>query len=248
MNKVRTIVLTGAALLALGVGLGSCSGTPPVGYVPVTGEGASLSDFPLAIDVQNHRGSVLIRVDPDVHQPTVIAVAEGVSGMATHAEWAAASLALDEGRPVLRVLSMPGAEGGADTPVEIRITVPSCGGVRVVNNDGPVMLKGVGGAIEVQNSLSARGGDAIVLETTRGLTDPVLLVADMGNVRVNVGPASQCSLIASAPEGTVIVDGGNAAVWNAKYEKRVWTGTVNAGTSEFRITANSGDVMFRIVW
>jgi hypothetical protein len=244
MNKPRTPLAGPLVTLVAGL-LVSCGSLPQAGVVPIAGLDAGLGELPPAVDIQNHRGSVTLVVDPKARGPMITAVPRTTGALEKEVRWTAASMSMDNGRPVLRVLSTPEDTGAPDVPVALSVTIPSCGGVRIHNNGGPVVLRGVGGAIEVQTSLSADDlieKQAIFLETDQPLTGPVLLRADRGDIEVRMPRASAGQIFASAPGGTVAVDGARAELRSVHYAGGTYIGTLNAGQNEQRISTERGDV------
>jgi len=215
---------------------------PQVGDVAIEGmDQAGVMDAPPAVDIQNHRGSVTVMVSPQVDSPRVTALVHRDGKVEADVRWTAASMAMDNGRPVLRVLST--AEGAEDVPVDIRVILPACGGVRVQNDGGPVTLLDVAGAIEVHNSLDAADGRSIFIETWEDLTAPMLLRSERGNVEVRMGRDSAGQLTASSQTERVTVDTGAAKTASVKLTGRSWIGTINGGASDQRIDVENGSVL-----
>ncbi len=244
MNKIRTLGFLAITALVT-AGLGGCAGGPPTGSIPIDIGESFEAQTPWAIDVQNHRGSVFLTVNPDATGPSVIALDRTGSVSTPDVRWTAASAAMDNDRPVLRVLSTP-QDSDDQTWVELRIVVPSCGGVRVVNDGGAVTLRGVSGAIEVQNSLTANEGEAIRVETAQTLSAPVLLQSERGSIQLRMGHTSMGHLTVSAPNGRVTVDGAYAKVRQVQAQRGAWSGVINGGENDLRINAQNGDVIVRV--
>ncbi|HYE60520.1 MAG TPA: hypothetical protein VD997_00865 [Phycisphaerales bacterium] len=240
------LLLVAAAALLTGCQDQLRDAVPTVGVVPIEGVETAAQGLPPAIDVQNHRGSVTIIVDPAAPGPSVSALPHVSGPVDATIRWTAAALQEDNGRPVLRVLSSPEETGAPDAPVNITITVPECGGVRVRNDGGPVTLRNVAGAIEVHTGLGANDGRAIDIETMEPLTDPILLRAERGSVHLLMGRGSAGNLNATTQRGLVQFDGGRAKVGNVKLSKSEWSGTINAGASDQRIDVERGDVFVRV--
>jgi hypothetical protein len=231
-----------------GVGQSGCvrqiQWLPQVGDVAIEGmDQAGVMDTPPAVDIQNHRGSVTVIVSPHVDVPRVTALVHQSGDVAPEVRWTAASMAMDNGRPVLRVLSTAEETGAGDMPVDIRVILPACGGVRVQNDGGPVTLQDVAGAIEVHNSLNAVDGRSIFVETWQDLTAPMLLRSERGNVEVRMGRDSAGQLSASTQTGRMTVDTGGAKTSGVKLTGRSWSGTINGGASDQRIDVENGNVL-----
>jgi hypothetical protein len=243
MNKARTSCIVLALIACL---LPACSQMPQVGVVPITGlENPLPPEAAPAVDIQNHRGTVTVIVDPKAPGPDVRAVARG-AGSPAEVRWTAATMDMDNGLPVLRVLSTPEDTGAPDGPVDITVTMPAVGGVRVKNDGGPVVLRDVRGAIEVHSSLEAPDGDAIYIETRHALTEPLLLNAQAGGIVLRMGQGSAGQLIANTDAGRVIVDAAKAKITGARMERGIYTATINEGEHEHRLTTQTGDVTVTI--
>jgi hypothetical protein len=251
MNRIRTLtrgMVFGLGALWVGLGLCGCvrqiQWLPQVGEVTIEGlDRANSMEAPPALDIQNHRGSVTVIVSPYAKAPRVTALAHQTGAVDANVRWTAASMENDNGRPVLRVLSTPEATGAPDVPVDLRIIVPSCGGVRVQNDGGPVVLQDVSGAIEVRNGLHASDGRSIFIETASALTDPMLLRSESGNVEVRMGRGSAGHITASTQSGRVTVDTGASKTAGVKLTGTSWSGTLNGGASDQRIDVERGDVL-----
>lgn len=138
---------------------------------------------PLALDIENRSGSVTVRVDPKLTKPLVLArPASGDAATHDGQPWAAAELAQQDDRWVLRVIAGGAETPESTTPVILTVRVPSCEGIRVKNAGGPVSLREVGGAITVTNTdLGARTAD-VEVRTRRDLDSPVTLTTTGGDI------------------------------------------------------------------
>ncbi len=241
MNRPRT---AGLPLLLLAcLLLPACANLPQVGVVPVTGLDTPIPEGTApALDIHNHRGSVTVVVDPKALGPDVRAVPRSGHPIEQEVRWTAASMSLDSGLPVLRILSTPQDTGAPDTPVDITVTLPAVGGVRVRNEDGLVTLRDVRGAIEVHSSLPFNDGPAIFIQTRHAITAPMLLISQAGGIEVRMGRGSAGQIVASAEQGTVTVDAARAETKNVRVEKGVYTATLNDGEHEHRISTQAGNV------
>jgi len=232
-----TLCLTLGAILPF---LGACSATKRADVVPIV-ESEAPAEGPLALDIDNHRGSVTVVVNPKLKGPQITAVVRE-RGTKSSERWAAASMANDAGRPVLRVLSSP-PESGPAPHVDIVIKVPTCAGIRVRSDDGQITLRGVGGAIDAQTSIGGHSPTAILVTTNTPLHDPVLLHAQRGGIELRMAQSSAGQLRAEAPAGGVEVDAATADLRDVRFTRQTWTGTLNAGTSDMRLTADDGDIL-----
>jgi hypothetical protein len=218
-----------------------CGGTPK-GFVPIN-RTETLAEGPLAVDVQNHRGSVTVIVNPGLEEPKVTAIPRGKK--AGSGEWSAASMVMDAGRPVLRVLTAP-PEAGEAPIVDIKIQVPDCSGARIRTDDGIITLKGVRGAIDAQTSHGAKNANVIFVSTMADLQDPILLRAERGGIEVRMGKESAGRLQAEAPNGQVEMDAATSELRDVRYTRQTWTGTLNNGKADFRMSANDGNIVVMV--
>ncbi|MDX2115349.1 MAG: hypothetical protein SFZ24_06975 [Planctomycetota bacterium] len=189
MDKFLTRRTAGALLgaVALALPLGGCGSSQTHEYAfdvpPTVGM--------LAVDVQNYRGSVEIRVDDRVQQAQVVGVVHGNASMGKDAQEAArravveARLVEEGARATLVVRTATPLENRGDHEVDLEVRVPRCEGVRVENQGGNVILVGTGGATLVEN----RQG-VIELRTTQPMVDPVTLVNVDGSIYYQVPPGS----------------------------------------------------------
>jgi hypothetical protein len=245
MNKYQTTRTVTRSIMALAMItlFGGCASTRPSDRVPIVASDTP-AQGPLALDIDNHKGSVTVEVVHGLKEPHVTAVVRGRESTATE-HWAAASLASDAGRPVLRVLSAPPVSG-PDPLVDIVVRVPDCAGIRVRSDEGQIILRGVGGAIDAQTSIGGRDALAIVVTTDTPLTDPVLLHAQRGGIELRVPRQSTGLLRADSPVGSVNVDAAAAELRDVRYTRQVWTGELNAGKADMRLTADDGDILVMV--
>jgi hypothetical protein len=234
--------LVGTILLALIALFGTGCGGTPTGFVPINGAEA-MTEGPLAVDIQNHRGDVTVIVNPKLSEPKVTAISRGKK--AGSGDWSAASLVMDAGHPVLRVLTAA-PESGEAPRVDIKVQVPDCSGARVRTDDGIITLRGVRGAIDAQTSLAAKNLNAIYVQTTADLQDPILLRAERGGIELRMGHGSAGRLQAESPNGAVEMDAAEGELRDVRYTRQTWTGTLNNGRSDFRMTANDGHVVVMV--
>jgi hypothetical protein len=246
MNTNQTNVVARLACLVLsGLALAmfqGCSSHKPSGNITIN-QSDPPAEGPLALDIENHRGSVTVIVNPKLKEPVVTATSHGQRDSAV-SQWTAASLANDAGRPVLRVLS---AAPGADPApiVDITVRVPDCAGARVHTDDGQIRLHGVRGAIDAQTSLASRGLNAIFITTQAPLKEPMLLHADRGAIEVRMGTGS-AGRIQATSFGTVSVDSMMGDLRDVQVTRQAWTGTLNNGAADMRLKADDGNIVVSV--
>ena len=248
MNTNRTCVSLTAIISFLAILMWmvtGCASRTPTGHVVVSGSEAVITGAP-AIDVENHNGSVTIIVDPTQPRPEVIAIPRGDS-RSDPSHWTAASMVDDAGHQVLRVLSSDQSEGANARPIDMVIRLPSCGGVRVRNQGGIVVLTNVAGAIDVDNTLTRGDVRSIYLVTNQPLNSPVILRTNRGDVEARVPVGSSGRIEASAPRGRVAVRGIEAPIHDVRLTHEFWTGILNNASNDIRITSDAGNVSLSIM-
>lgn len=234
MPRTAPLVLLAAVAL-----LGGCANAPK-GLVSIRrgmpGE-TRLAAAP-AIDIQNTLGSVIVRVDPRVTEPRVQAsLIESKTG--AKAEWAAAELSSDQGRAVLRVLSVP-THADAAKPTSIIVTVPGCSGIRVRNAGGGVLLDGVSGAIQVENGGPGRRGGSIIVTTPGTITDHVALETTEGDITLSMGRGSGGSISATATHGQPSFNSRSERLEQVHFEGPTWKGVLNRGDNPITLRTGRG--------
>lgn len=244
------LLLTPLALLAGCQNLGGLHRNVPIAGLVSAVDPAS----PLAVDVQNRKGTVRVLAEPRLRQPQVRAIRIAPADERTRRDKraapapgpvdtvAAAQLITVDGRAVLRVLADQPFENYADWATQIEIRVPRCNGVRVRNTDGPVELVNVEGAIDVDNGAGNGSGGHITLRTDRPLSDPVLLATPRGDIRAVFGHGSALAVDAQTQYGSVNVDARRQTVDGALARRLRWQGTVNQGSAPARLSTGNGSI------
>lgn len=244
-----TGALAGLMGVAMVAGTGGCQMNRKARAVPLTGieETASLASAPLAVDVENQSGTVLVRVDPKVKTPTVTArPADGRRIKKTDQPWATAALAAQDERRVLRVVAGE-AEGAPAEAIIVTVVVPSCDGVRVKNAGGPVTLEGVGGAVSVANADMGERTARITVDTTRDLTLPVSLISTGGDVRCTAGLGTAGRVTLNAPNGHTEMRAKFATrVGGGQNQGTTWTATFGQSDNTITLTADHGNAVIEL--
>lgn len=210
----------------------------------------------LALDIQNDRGLVEVIVDRLRTDATIEWRAFPADGRpmkplpdaAANAErgLVAWDMAEDGAMPVLRVLAIQPTGGNASSPVRLRVTLPSCAGVRVRNSGGAVTLRGVSGAIDVNNGYGGGPGGFVNVTTAGAARHPITLLTTEGDIRLDVGPGSTGKIEASAAGGRVRVDASGAHLMDAKAGNREYVGTLGGENAiEIHTARGSVELMVR---
>lgn len=238
-------------VLALTVALAGCRGASKLD-VPIDGPAIEAGLNP-AIDVRNFHGSVRILVDRRFSVPSVQATLKPAHPEAPRGDdlsavcFIAAETVLQDGRAILRVLSETTLADPGHATADILVRVPDCGGVLVHNAGGLVELRGVAGAVTVENGTGNRSGGRVELRTGHPLNAPVRLSTTTGAVHLQVVPASRgkFDLTAAAGRAEFDVRGGEVATEVVLPDRII--ATLNGGTNPVVLRSGSGPVRARII-
>lgn len=223
--------------------------TPGADMVKVDADAPYVPGSPVAIDIENPGGDVLVVVDAALTMPQIRATSMHEGDNQGAAPWAAATLApsgvaATQAAPILRVLAADVSGAKHRTSLEVR--VPACAGVRVRNQDGAVTLQGVGGAIDVQNGSPLSPGGSITLLTDATLDAPLLLETASGPIRVEFPASSRLNVDASSRNGAVTVQATGVRLGQVSATKQSWSAAINGGDAPARISTESGDITLRL--
>lgn len=239
------VAITVLGLLALQAG--GCASQS----APVTISGIELLERSpaLAIDVENERGAVLVTVNHNLKAPRVTANAGTLRGEPVAnfegGKWASADLQETDGRAVLKVRSLP--EEGPQHWVQITVDVPACEGVRIKNSDGAIEVRGVNGAISIENGGAGKPGGRVFVETAKPNTSPISITTATGDIEL---------VLPTDSTGDVELISGNRALaamvaWtgqvnNSSIRPGLYTGNLNWGTNPIRLKAAEGQVRLHV--
>jgi hypothetical protein len=230
-------LLTAACALLLG----GCGTTRSFDYEldhPLLAQG-------MAIDVRNFRGSVDVRVDPNLDTILVETrlhvsphvVREDVDEVLDAID-VSAEVVEQERFAVLQVRSTTARPLADDHAVQLLITMPRCDGVYIENAYGLVELVNVRGAIRVSNHKGA-----IEVRTKHQMSDPVTLTAVDGSIWYQIPAGSAGHLDLESMEGEVRfadkVQGTNQV---HDVSLTTFDATLNGGTSPILARTNKGNI------
>ncbi len=193
---------------------------------------------PLAVDVDNAFGSVTVEVHPGRHPAPIVAAtyrwtadkAGPVWNRATPPADVRAAITRDEsGFAVLTITAAPREGAPADTAVDLVIETPTCDGLEIESDGGPVVAVGVAGAITIDNGRGFGPGGRIEVRTNKPVEGPVALLTTRGRVAAVVPPTSRFAADLRTDEGV--------AAFSTKYGE---TGRVQAGLGRYEATYNNG--------
>ncbi len=198
-----------------------------------------------AVDVENFRGDVTIRVNPAAKGPDVDSSLR--AGSETHNDQqkdiasAVAVTAVVEDRtgvPTLVVRSVS-QRGGTDHFTNIDIELPGCDGVRVKTGGGEVVVVGARGAMTIDN-----GDGPIEIRTNQPLTAPMLLTARNGSVYYQAPLTSTGQFDAKTEDGKVMWRASEPSALSTpvRIGGKTMTATLNQGTNPVAIHTDNGDI------
>ncbi|MCC6971273.1 MAG: hypothetical protein IT434_13745 [Phycisphaerales bacterium] len=241
-------------LATLTLALSGCSSQPRASRVEISGSSLA-SSGPLAVDVDNHAGDVKIEVDPKLSEPIVEAFAFDQASAPNEPDktgkvgpWVGASRKVMEGGTVLSVISVR----NPDFPraVDIRIRVPSCAGVRVVNGGGNVIVKGVTGAVDIKNdAVQGRWSNLagrVDVTTAGAVSGPIRLESSVGDVELMCGGDSDLAFEGKADKGQVRVLAGKTRLgWLYRDPGQV-SGVLKNGTYHVQLLSHAGNSILKL--
>jgi hypothetical protein len=238
-----------AALIGLAsLGLGGCKSAPPV---TVSGLDALERSPSVALDVENPRGSVLVYVDNEETQPRVIARGGSRTGEPTANYdgnlWVTAAITETDGRAVLTVRPTERTPDIKDHWVQVIVVLPSCDGVRIKNSEGLVDVRGVSGAVQIDNGGAGLPGGAVKFEAGKPITAPVSISTASGNIDL---------IFPTGTAGTIELLSGNGmlaniSAWTGQLEHSVhkpgsFKGVLNRGANKVNVKTNEGQIDMRV--
>jgi len=199
----------------------------------------------LAVDVENFGGNVDVVVDPDIEYACVkYALASdglfqceedreaGYQRMAVTAE-----IVEQDGGAVLMARSVTDDPSNPDHRAHIRIVVPRCDGVRVVNQLGDVELVNVSGAVEVENRFGS-----VELRTETPMIWPVTITTVEGNIYYQVPPGSTGYFDLMSLDGEASYKDEVGGTESLRSTAKHSTARLNGGSNQIVCRTNAGNV------
>lgn len=244
-----------SVLATLSLTLSGCNSSPRANRVEISGSMLA-SSGPLAVDVDNHAGDVWIVVDPKLTEPVVEAYAFDQASAPNEPDktgkvgpWVGASRKVSEGGTVLSVISVRNPE--YPRAVDVRIHVPSCAGVRVVNGGGNVIVKGVTGAVDIKNDAVegrwAKLAGHVEVTTAGAVSGPIRLESSVGDVELTCGGDSDMAFEGKADgKGQVRVIAGKTRLgWLYRDPGQV-SGVLKNGTYHVQLLTHAGNSVLKL--
>ena len=232
-----------AGLLALAL-LAGCRGVAKI-QVTITGEPITAETRP-AVDVRNWRGSVTIVADSSIERATVHAKAlPRVKGSPKGDELAAqtfvaAESTVQDGRATLRVVAESRLADPDVAEARLVIRVPSCGGVMVQNAGGVIEVRGIGGAVTIENGTGNRAGGRVIVRTDQVMREPVSITTSNGKVHYQVPPGSSGQFDLRSDDGTAVMYAMSGSLTVRSAGPNYFQGTLNGGENPVVIRTGRG--------
>ncbi len=198
-----------------------------------------------AVDVSNFRGSVDIRVKPwvkDIGVSYDVLGDAGVKDADGEAARAAVTVHAEMDRtgelPVLVVRTGSAREVG-DHSVRLRIEMPACSGVRVINHGGEVRVWNTSGAVQVEND-----GGAVEVKTAHAISAPYALSTTGASIYLRAARDSSASVDALSEGGRVVWDAADSSTRVTAFRAAAGKLTVgvNEGAHAVLLRTSGGDI------
>lgn len=199
----------------------------------------------LAVDIENYRGSVEVRVDPRLSEAQVEGYVYGAAF--TGDEEADAEVArsvtldsfIEETAPGIGTLRVRTTTPDTNPlhAVALRVYVPRCDGVRVVNRGGLVEIVGTDGPVEIDN----HSGDVEFRTNQPMVHDASVLVVD-GTVYFQVPPGSTGFVDLETLEGKSIVKNRDGDALSTYTTQEIIQTRIGVGDNAITMRTNYGDL------
>ncbi len=245
LHRWVKVACVSAAGVGAALGLGGCSESrvftyslaSPAGGVGVLGP---------AVDIENDLGSVEVRVEK-WREDVAIEMKTHIPGEMTGDSRTAyaesfervAEITESDGPAVVTIRNLA-PDRQTRYPTRIVVRAPDCGGVRIRNAGGDVLVVGAAGAMQIENI----DGD-VEVRTDKPIDAPTLLTTTKGDVIWQVPTSSRGLVEAHTLDGKVTLDnwakGQND--WTATWigERKV-SATMNGGENGVTLHTADGDI------
>lgn len=245
---------TGLALLPILVVGALCGCSVPTNHELKIGKANAVAtiDRPLALDIENVRGSVEVEVMPGLTKPVLQAWVLDQSDQfmrltddALVKSWYAAEIVSVQGTPTLRILTTRGKETKPSF-VKLVVHTPTCEGIRVRNSGGMVYLRGVGGEITIENGYKGGEGGDVKVATERRLSGPVNVRTTHGDITVVIPTTCTGKLELNTPKGAAQLNVRSDGLEGVKKTLTSYTATLNGGTKPWQFLSAEGNVRVEV--
>lgn len=255
----RSRIFSRVAALATGlIGIAGLTGCQPGDYratfsqsaasnaVEIQGPSLAEADS-VAIDITNEAGTVVVTAEEWRTEPEVTARVRWARGKHGFGDdnlpgTATATSEITDGRGVLRVDADLADGAPDDARIDVVVRLPACDGIWVRNAGGTVILKGIGGAMTVENGLNGRGGGRIEIRTNRPVIDPVALLTTDGRITMVITPESRAQLDLASETEPALFSTAYGSTADVRTSHRTWQGIYNGGDNLLRMRSGDGEV------
>lgn len=222
--------------------------------VEITGDAPALG-APVAVDVHNHMGSVIVEVDDRVDAPEVTAhlirgkdsdnesmPREDAPGTVTAGYETAGGNASAMKATTLRIAARLDGAYPRGSSVALHVRVPRCDGLSVTNNEGAVVIIGTKGAVTVQSGVQTGIGGRIEYRSSQPLRDPVALITASGRITAVIDPEGAGQIELDTEEGQAFFGSQYGSLTEVRPGLRSYRGTWNGGKTPFVARSGGGDI------
>jgi hypothetical protein len=222
--------------------------------VTISGE-APAAGAPVAVDIQNHAGSVIVEIDDRLEAPVIEA------GVLRPRDAARSAMPETDAHGAISAVYIPSADAGspsnastlriaarldesypADAGVALRVRVPRCDGLNIANNAGPIVILGTDGAVTAQNGTATGEGGRIEFRTSHPLRDPVALITTQGRISAVIDPEGAGTFELDTERGQSIFGSAYGTQTGVAPGVRSYRGTWNGGRNPFVARTGDGDI------
>ena len=254
-NKSLSIIATAALLLTQAACTHSDIGRTnffrqhrPI-PVEIAGQ-APMVGAQLAVDINNHNGSVIVEVDDRIDAPEISAdlIRPKHETMMPLPEIDApgiitASYEASQGPgSTLRINAGLTGDYPTGSAIALRIRLPKCDGLNIINNGGPIIILGTGGTVTAQNGITTGLGGRIEYRTSKPLRDPVALITAGGRITAVVDPAGRALIELDTERGQTSFGSDYGSLTKVRPANRSYRGVWNDGANPFIARSADGDI------
>lgn len=209
---------------------------------------------PVAVDVRNHTGSVIVEVDDRLDAPEIrarlIHPKDGDDRMpdtdapetVTAVFETAASNAGATNASTLRVNAHLSNEYPTGSSIALRVRVPRCDGLNIINNNGAIVILGTKGAVTAQSGTQTGIGGRIEFRTSQPVRDPVALITTQGRITAVLDPEGAARVELDTEEGQAFFGSQYGRLTEVRPGLLSYRGTWNGGQNPFVARSGKGDV------
>jgi hypothetical protein len=159
---------------------------------------------PWQIDVSSPRGAIEITVDKDAKAPRILASSPENPEALDPAKWVAAVAVVGEEGNSLQVTASDAREGESRV-VDLSIVLPASFGVKVRAGTGPVIVRGVGGGLDIVSGQELGAGGPVYVQTGQALRSGLVVRSSRGRVYVRAGKETQGRVHVHGSEGSTVL-------------------------------------------